>query len=95
MSESKTDCLHEVFGAHVEVNRLEDTGHVVADVRIHCTACGLPFSFVGPPLGMLMSGPAVSVDRTELRIPIEPGPTKPFASGEMRFEVPQARRRES
>lgn len=94
MTQQQRECRHEKFGATVKVNRLEDTGHFMCDVLVGCMDCGVPFSFVGPPMGGLMSGPSVSVDRTELRIPIEPGPTHPGASGEVRFEVPQ-RARES
>jgi hypothetical protein len=87
MSAEQTACPHETFQADVAVNRLEDVGRFMADVRIHCSMCGLPFSFVGPPLGLLMNQPSVSVDRTELHIPIAPGRTAINASGRAVFEI--------
>lgn len=89
MTEQQRNCPHESFRAAVDVHRLTDVGRFQCDVRVKCATCDVEFSFVGPPLGLLMLGPSVSVDRTELRIPIEPGPTMMPAGGEMRFEVPQ------
>lgn len=71
-------CEHADFVAHVDVNRLtvEDDGPVVAfaaDVRVECAACGVPMVFVGPmPTGVLHDQPTISVDGTELRIPLHP-----------------------
>lgn len=89
MTQQQRECPHEKFTASVDVHRLVDIGRFQCDVRVKCAACDVEFSFMGPPLGLLMLGPSVSVDRTELRIPIEPGPTPMPSGGEMRFEVPQ------
>lgn len=89
MSPRQRECQHEKFAASVDVHRLIDVGRFQCDVRVKCAECDVEFSFLGPPLGLLMLGPSVSVDRTELSIPIEPGPTPMPACGEMRFEVPQ------
>jgi len=63
-------CKHEQFEAHVDVNRLSDTGRFSADVRIKCVQCGEPFRFLGLPAGVDPDGPTVSVDGTEARMPI-------------------------
>lgn len=85
------DCPHEDFHAAVDVNRLEDTGGFIVDVRIYCRQCQLPFSFVGFPAGLSFGRPMVSVDATELHLPIEPGP-QPLNT-DLRFEMPAALKR--
>ncbi|MFT9016454.1 MAG: hypothetical protein ABF990_12050 [Acetobacter sp.] len=74
---SATACQHENFIAQVDVNRLrKGEGDPVtdysADVRIKCADCGLAFRFMGLECGNNRFEPKVSVDATELRIPIEP-----------------------
>lgn len=63
-------CQHEQFFAHVEVNRLEDSGQFSACVRIKCEQCGEPFRFLGLPTGLDLSGASVSSDGTEARLAI-------------------------
>ena len=65
-------CKHENFDASVEVNRLEDIGRFVADVKINCLDCGVPFRFIGLPAGVDINGAAVSADATEARLSIAP-----------------------
>ena len=75
MSETKIDpanCTHEEFDATVAVGRILDVGKFVADVRINCRVCGLPFRFVGVPAGLSYDRPMCSIDSTELHAPIEP-----------------------
>jgi len=66
-------CRHEKIDAEVTVNRLEDAGTFMADIRICCKDCGLPFSFKGLPQGLDMHGAATSPDGTEARCAITPG----------------------
>lgn len=66
-------CEHKNFRAHVSVNRLEDLGGFIADVRVECAECGLPFSFLGVSAGLSFERPTVSVDGCELHAPLEPG----------------------
>ena len=71
------NCEHLNFKAKVEVNRLTrgDSGPVtdyMADVRIECAACGLPFLFKGVQVGMSPHEPKVSFDRTDIRFPLAP-----------------------
>lgn len=89
MTSKQSACRHAEFGGHIAVIRLVDTGHFLCEVTVQCKECDVPFSFLGPPLGLLSGAPSVSVDRTKLCIPIEPGPTALPIGGEMRFEVPQ------
>jgi hypothetical protein len=65
-------CKHENFRASVDVNRLEDSGRFCADVRIECAECHLPFQFLGLPLGLNLTGAAMSVDGLEARLGIAP-----------------------
>jgi hypothetical protein len=67
------DCKHENFAAEVVVNRREDTGKVMADVRIWCARCQLPFHFVGVEFGISFYKPMISIMGTELHVPIAPG----------------------
>lgn len=71
-SEQQT-CAHRTsHTAEVGVAYLEDTGRFSADVRIKCAECGLPFQFIGLPLGLNLNGAAMSVDGQEARIAIAP-----------------------
>ena len=66
------NCKHLNFSCNVDVNRIEDIGRFVADVRITCDDCGIPFRFIGLPAGMDYNGACVSVDATEARLAIAP-----------------------
>lgn len=68
-----SECQHGAFSAAVRVVRLEDVGQYVAELRIACEECGLPFGFGGLPRGLHSLQPTVSFDQTELRAPIFPG----------------------
>lgn len=92
------ECKHENFAARVAVNRMpsEDGGPIctfMADVTVTCAACGLPFHFLGMPLGLDLAGAAVSVDRTEAHLAIAPGPAPIPKSGTMRFNVGHGRQK--
>jgi len=68
----RTRCLHPDFSATVDVNRLEDMGRFMADVRINCASCGRTFRFLGLPVGADLNGAAASPDATEARLAIAP-----------------------
>lgn len=83
-----TACPHPDFAAHVNVVRLEDSGRFAADVRIHCTACGVPMRFIGLPAGVDLEGAATSPDATEARLAIAPkGEVVPAVEGPVGFSV--------
>lgn len=65
-------CEHKSFDAEVSVNRIEDIGRFVADVRIKCMGCGEPMRFLGLPLGLDYNSSTVSFDGCEARIGIHP-----------------------
>jgi hypothetical protein len=65
-------CDHRNFDAKVSVNRLEDAGRFTADVEINCAECGVPFKFIGLPIGLDMEGATVSFDGKEARLAIAP-----------------------
>lgn len=70
-------CEHKNFRCAANIGRLSHdeggpiTGYV-ADVKIECADCGLPFRFIGLNAGNHYAEPRVSIDGTELRAPIEP-----------------------
>jgi hypothetical protein len=83
-----SDCRHEDFAASVAVNRMEDSGHVIADIRIACRQCGEPFRFLGCRVaGLSFQEPSVSVTELELHAPIEPQ-GDPRLRSQMKFEMP-------
>lgn len=76
-------CKHENFVANVTVNRIgegdEPIGEVkgfMADVKINCADCGLPFEFMGFDCGLSWSKPMVNPSAQEIRIPIRPKGSK-------------------
>lgn len=83
------DCSHDEFTAQVSVSRLHDIGRFMADVSVWCRDCGLPFSFTGLPLGISLDRATLSIDATELRLPLEPGPRPIPVSGSIVVDVPQ------
>lgn len=72
-----SSCEHINFLADVVVSRVTvgeggPVGEFVADVKIACADCGLPFKFVGVKQGLSYDEPRVSVNDQELRAPIQP-----------------------
>lgn len=66
------ECKHMKFSALVTVSRLEDTGQFMAEVRMHCVNCALPFQFLGLEPGLDMNGARVSIDGLKASIAICP-----------------------
>lgn len=72
-----TKCVHENFMADVQVARMpsREGGPIeryMADVRVKCDDCGLPFRFIGLPAGVDLNGASVNNDATEARLAIAP-----------------------
>jgi len=71
------DCNHPNFEVNASVARFADppesvpTGYML-DVKCRCIECGIPFQFIGIRSGISTDLPNVSIDATELRIPIKP-----------------------
>jgi hypothetical protein len=65
------------FDAKVAVARIEDIGRFVAEVRIHCADCGVPFQFLGVQPGFNYEHPTVSLDGLEADLPISPQGSQP------------------
>ena len=70
-------CKHENFSATVKVARLEDRGLFMAEVRVRCDECGLPFQFLGLEPGVDLMGARVSVDGLEANLAICPQGSRP------------------
>ena len=51
-----SDCDHPDFHADVKVNRFEDSGGFLCEVKVRCTACNLPFQFLSLALDRTASG---------------------------------------
>lgn len=70
-------CKHNIFQGDVKVGRLIDTDNgpvngFVAEVRVNCVDCGMPFQWIGLERGLHYGKPTVSADGFELRAPITP-----------------------
>jgi hypothetical protein len=72
-SERQLLCPHMAFRTYVEVGRLTDSGRFMADIRIVCENCRVPFAFKGLPAGLDLGGAACSPDGLEGRFAIAPG----------------------
>jgi hypothetical protein len=66
------NCVHLDFAVHADVNRIEDKGAFMVDIRVECLTCGLPFEFVGVDAGLSFAQPMASVDGQILRAPLRP-----------------------
>lgn len=92
MSDRGERCEHKDFHTAVNIGRLTDgdTGPVrsfMADIRINCKDCGLPFEFMGLQMGMDLQGARMSPDGQEARIAITPSGVKPNPLHRMAFNV--------
>ncbi len=71
-------CEHQNFTANVSVGRLaaDESGEKIvgfsADIAVKCLDCGVPFEFIGLPMGYSPTQPMCSVDGTEARMPLKP-----------------------
>lgn len=71
-------CEHMNFDVHANVARLqksEEDPTIIAfsvDLRCKCHECGMPFEWVGLPLGFSHYRPTVSIDGQEMRAPLVP-----------------------
>lgn len=70
--EQRATCEHHNFRVDAKVNRMEDSGAFILDLRVTCVDCDTPFEWVGAPCGFSYYQPCVSVDNQELRAPITP-----------------------
>lgn len=74
---SEVACTHKSYTAAFDVHRVTDDDGVVrsviAEIKISCADCHLPFRFIGPPTGLAFTHPCVDVPATKLLAPIEPG----------------------
>ena len=72
-----SDCKHMNFDASVGVARIEDKGRFMAEIRIHCKDCRVPFQFMGLKNGLDFDGATVSLDGLEANIGIHPKGLRP------------------
>lgn len=80
-------CKHMNFSASVGVARLEDTGGFMAEIRVQCSECGLPFQFLGLEPGIDMQGARVSIDGLEANIAIVPQGARPSPLQRMAYNI--------
>ena len=69
---SDSPCKHESFSSQVAVHRLEDTSQFLAEIKIECAQCHLPFQFLGLAPGLDLRGAAMDLDGLEARLAIVP-----------------------
>lgn len=80
-------CRHLDFSANVGVARLEDSGGFMAEIRVHCKDCGIPFQFLGMEPGIDLHGARVSIDGLEANIAITPRGERPNPLQRMLYNV--------
>lgn len=84
-------CQHVNFHADVDVNRIEGKDKAIsgftADIRVKCNDCGLPFEWVGIPVGSSPLRPMASVDFLELRAPLVPRGELLAPSTQLGFDI--------
>jgi hypothetical protein len=86
-------CKHEHFQATVNVGRITEEDdpttvrNYLADIRVKCAACDLPFEFLGLPIGMDLQGAMMSPDGQEARLAITPRGLKPNPLHRMAFGI--------
>lgn len=69
----KINCKHNTnHNCFVDINYIQDKEAYMADIKIFCAECGMPFEFVGVEAGMLFTKPMASADAQTLRAPIKP-----------------------
>ena len=80
-------CKHGQFAAGVKIARLEDSGRFMAEVRVRCAECGLPFEFRGLQPGLNMNGAAMSIDAQEAFLAIVPHGTEATPLDVIGFQI--------
>lgn len=80
-------CKHEDFKASVGVARFEDIGGFMAEIRVNCAGCGLPFEFLGLECGLDLQGARVSIDGQEANIAIVPKGVRPNPFQRLAYNV--------
>jgi hypothetical protein len=71
-------CAHFNFHADVTVNRLvyeakqNQVNAFVAEIKVHCMDCGLPFEWIGFETGFRGDVARVDVSAQQLRAPLKP-----------------------
>lgn len=84
----KKKCEHNDFDATVVINKMEDRGIFMVDVKVECRQCETPLVFTGLPSGVDLKGAAVSADGTEARLAACPkGETVEEIAGVLGFHV--------
>lgn len=80
-------CRHVNMDAQVRIARFEDTGGFMAEVRITCIDCKLPFQFLGLEPGCDTQGARVSLDGLEANIAICPAGSKPNPMQRISYQI--------
>lgn len=71
-------CFHEHVALEYRCSRLAEPGEPVPtlmlDIKLTCSACGMPFRWMGLSKGVSFTSPSTSMDGLELREPVQPEP---------------------
>jgi hypothetical protein len=78
-SKKQLACQHETVQVEAKVGRVtkddnpEELITWMADIRLVCQSCGMPFHFKGIGAGISYDSPRVDPHGIELRVPVSPG----------------------
>lgn len=81
------NCKHHDFQVNAKIARLEDSGGFMAEIRVSCVQCGIPFQWLGLEPGLDLQGARVSIDGLEANIAICPAGAKPNPLQRMTFNI--------
>lgn len=76
-------CPHSDLDIHVNIAVMMDTNVRSMEVTARCKICGEAMRFLGAPIGISLARPTVSVDGTELRVPMVPASEEPDKAVDM------------
>lgn len=69
------NCRHDKFSVSANVVKVSDTeggpSDIMAEIRIKCDECNMPFKFKGLGVGLSYLSPKTDLTGEELRAPIE------------------------
>lgn len=85
--ENAMECEHPDFRADIHVARIVDIDRWMAEIKITCIKCHLPFNFFGMPTGLDYNGVAMSADGKEAFLAIAPSSELPPFKGPQGFTI--------
>lgn len=84
VTQEMRDCEHPAFDTHSQVTRWYNEADVLEGregkkvtafsvaVTVSCSRCGIPFEFIGVPVGYSMEQPTANINYDVVQVPIRP-----------------------